>query len=605
MRSINTPSRSRSPLHLHLPFPLGARLATWFVMLLTAGVAAADPIVLAVDGGDIYVDLGANDGVGAGTELELLHEVVVRDPRTGAMLRDHFSLGTLTVQKSGARVSVAHAADELRKRVLAGDRVRMVSAKRNFVDPWAEQVAASKPDLPVPTPAATPAVPAGPPSNKPVDHAELARKAFEDTLGKPLDARIQRWLDLLRDDPRSPYTAAVQREISTLKAQIAARDAALAKARSERTVDRAPRIARLAAMLPAAYDAPLAIAPISKAEPGKPVALMFLVRDPARIAKAWLYVRSPGAPGFKRMDLAADGDAYLRASIEGGAVRAPGVEWYVEASDGGKDSEAEAVLGSQSAPNTITVEAAAQEEPIHANRSHIDAHVDFVDFDGGLGKGYDQYYQAEIDFTYRFLQPVYAVRLGFGTLGGKGGPKDVIDKDPAEACRDETGEYRCKAVSFSYVYTEVEYRIRPNVAVMVRPQAGLLTTDTMPGSKNRRCAGTENVEGCEFFTGFGGRLRLRLGEESGTNLVLGAGFTDGVGTLLEAAYNWHPKPTIPVQLSVHVTDQPVPENFGVRLIGDVGWRKLSWFYPSLRLSYQARDIDHAGVSGGFAANFDW
>jgi hypothetical protein len=571
-------------------------------LLVTASVAAAEPIVLAVDGADIYVDLGANDGVGAGAELELLHEVVVRDPSTGATLRDHFPLGQLRVVKSGTKVSVARADNDLRKRVLAGDHVRLVSAKRNFFDPWAEQVAASKPAESVPAPAV---IPAAPPSNKPIDHAVLARKAFEDTLGKPLDARVQRWKDLLRDDSRSPYAAAVQKEIATLEAQIAARDAALAKARSENTVDRAPRIARLAALLPADFDAPLTIAPIVQAEPGKPLGLVFLVRDPARIVKAWLYVRSPGQPGFKRMDLAPDGDAYLRATIDGASVRAPGIEWYVEASSGAQGSEPEAVLGSQGAPSSIRVQAAVREEPVYENRSHIDAHVDYVDFDGGLGKGYDQYYQAEIDFTYRFLTPVYAVRLGFGTLGGKGGPKDVIDEDPAQACRDAAGEYRCKSVSFSYVYTEVEYRFRPNIAVMLRPQAGLLTTDTMPGAKNRRCSGTANVEGCEFFTGFGGRIRVRLGEEAGTNLVLGAGFTDGVGTLLEAAYNWHPTPAIPVQLSVNVTDQPVPENFGVRLIGDVGWRKLSWFYPSLRLSYQARDIDHAGVSGGFAANFDW
>jgi hypothetical protein len=571
--------------------------AAIFFLVTTASVAVADPVVLAVDGADIYVDLGAKDGVGAGAELELLHEVVVRDPATGATLRDHFPLGSLTVAKSGTKVSVAHADDELRKRVLAGDRVRLVSAKRNYVDPWQEQVAASSP---APTPAAAPMPP---PSNKPIDHAALARKAFEDTLGKPLDARIQRWNELLRDDPRSPYGPAVRKEIATLEAQIAARDAALAKARSENTVDRAPRIARLAALLPSDYDAPLTIAPISKAEPNKELALMFLVRDPTRIVKAWLYVRGPDAPGFKRMDLVPDGDAYLRASIDAALVRAPGVEWYVEASDG--TNAPEAVLGSQSAPSSIRVEAAAQEEPIEANRSHIDAHVDYVDFDGGFGKGYDQYYQAEIDFTYRFLKPVYAVRLGFGTLGGKGGPKDVIDEDPAKACRDMNGEYRCKAVNFSYVYTEVEYRVRPNVAVMLRPQAGLLTTDTMPGTKSRRCADAQNIDGCEFLTGFGGRIRLRLGEEASTNLVLGAGFTDGVGTLLEAAYNWHPTPTVPVQLSVNVTDQPVPENFGVRLIGDVGWRKLSWFYPSLRLSYQARDIDHAGFSGGLAANFDW
>jgi len=573
--------------------------------MLAAHVAAAEPIVVAVDGADIYVDLGAKDGVGAGAELELLHEVVVRDPRSGTTLRDHFSLGTISVVKSGEKVSVARADDDLRKRVLAGDRVKLVTAKKNFVDPWAEQVAATKQQVaPTPTPTPTPAsVPTTP--GKPIDHAELAKQAFQDTLGKPLELRVQRWLDLLRDDPRTPYAASVQREIATLKNQIAARDQALAKARSENTVDRAPRIARLAAMLSDVNEV-LEMAPIVKAEPGKPLAMAFLVRNPARIAKAWLYVRPPGAPGFKRMDLVADGDAYLRASIDGAMVRAPGVEWYVEATDGAKDSEVEPVLGSQGAPNTITVERAVEEAPIEAGRSHIDAHVDYVDFDGGFNKGFDQYYQAEVDFTYRFLKPVYAVRLGFGTLAGKGGPKDVIDEDMNEACRHPmTGEYRCKAVSFSYVYTEIEYRIRPNVAVMIRPQAGLLTTDVMPSARDRRCAGTTNVEGCEFFTGFGGRVRLRLGDEASTNLVLGAGFTDGVGTLLEAAYHWRPTPVVPVQLSVQVTDMPVPENFGVRLIGDVGWRKLSWFYPSLRLSYQARDIDHAGFSGGLAMNFDW
>ena len=86
--------------------------------------------------------------------------------------------------------------------------------------------------------------------------------------------------------------------------------------------------------------------------------------------------------------------------------------------------------------------------------------------------------------------------------------------------------------------------------------------------------------------------------------MLGAGFTDALGTLLEAAYNWLP-PVVPVQLTVQVTDQPVVEDFGVRLIADVGVRHCPGSIPSVRLSYQARDIDHAGISGGFAMNFDW
>ena len=570
----------------------------WFLVILATRIAAAEPVVIAVDGADIYVDLGARDGVGAGSELELLHEVVVRDPRTGATLRDHFALGTIAVVKSGEKVSVARADAELRKRVLAGDRVRLVSEQRRFVDPWAEQVAASKG---TPLPVAPPPPRRG---GEPIDHARLAREAWESTLGKPLEDRIARWLDLLRADPHSPYVASVQREIATLRSQLAARDAALARARSENRADRGPRIARLAALLERSHDV-LAIAPVDRAEPGKPLAIAFLVRDPERVAKAWLYVRRVGAPGFQRLELAPDGDAYLRATIDAAHVRAPGVQWYVEALDAGPDGDPAPVLGSQSSPNVIAIERAVVEEPIESGRSHIDAHVDYVDFDGGLSKGFDQYYQAEIDFTYRFLTPVYAVRLGFGTLGGKGGPKDVIDADMTESCLDANGDYRCKAVNFSYVYTEVEYRIRPNVAIMLRPQAGLLTTDVMPAGGRNRCRDAENVEGCEFFTGFGGRVRLRLGREDATNLVIGAGFTDGVGTLLEAAYHWRPAPAVPVQLSVQVTDQPVPEDFGVRLIGDVGWRELSWFYPSVRVSYQARDIDHAGFSGGLAMNFDW
>src|ERR1044071_3982389 len=111
------------------------------ILLAVAGPAYADKdaVVVAIDGTDVYVDLGARDGVGAGTELELLHEVVAKDPRSGATLRDRFALGTLTVEKSGDHVSVARAGEGLKGRVLAGDHVRRVSPQRTFVDAWAER----------------------------------------------------------------------------------------------------------------------------------------------------------------------------------------------------------------------------------------------------------------------------------------------------------------------------------------------------------------------------------------------------------------------------------------------------------------------------------
>jgi hypothetical protein len=243
-----------------------------------------------------------------------------------------------------------------------------------------------------------------------------------------------------------------------------------------------------------------------------------------------------------------------------------------------------------------------REPPIYAGRSQIDLHADYVDFQGKQGKGFDAYYEIDADFTYRFIDPIYAVRVGFGTLSGIGGPKDVIDQHPDD-CTDASG-YQCKRVDFRYVYTELEFRLRPQVALLLRPQIGQLTTDPMAGSTASRCQGTDTA-GCSMMIGAGIRGRLRFGDEWGTNLALGASFSRGVGTLLEAAYQWLPTPVVPVQFAVQVTDQPVISDFGVRLIGDVGLRQLSWVYPSLRLSYQARDLQHSGVSGGLGLNFDW
>ena len=129
-------------------------LAAAGLVASAAATAAADPVVLSVDRGLAYVDLGGHDGVGEGTELELVREVVVRDPVSGATLRDRFALGRLTVTRAGARVCEARPDQDLAGRVRAGDGIRIVSEVRTFADPWLERVATSKqvtPDLPAPT----------------------------------------------------------------------------------------------------------------------------------------------------------------------------------------------------------------------------------------------------------------------------------------------------------------------------------------------------------------------------------------------------------------------------------------------------------------------
>jgi hypothetical protein len=198
---------------------------------------------------------------------------------------------------------------------------------------------------------------------------------------------------------------------------------------------------------------------------------------------------------------------------------------------------------------------------------------------------------------------VYSFRIGFGSLSGIGGPKDVIDEDPTDGCR-QGGVYLCRDLTYSYIYAETEHRFSDVVALMIRPQAGRLTTDLREDAGGDRCL-EGDPDDCEIDSRLGLRLRLRLGNETGTNLALGVGVTQRVGTLLEAAYSSSAAPRVPIRFAVQVTDMPVQEDFGVRLVGDIGYRALDWLYPSVRLSYQARDVDHAGFSGGAGINFDW
>src|SRR3569623_53824 len=285
------------------------------ILCLVAATAHAAPVVLAVDGGNIYVDLGAKDGVGAGSKLELLHAVIAKDPRTGRVLEDHFALGTLVVDRAGDSIAVAHADKDLLRRILAGDNVRLMSSKKHFVDPRAEGVVASKAQV------IAPSAPGGP------DHAMLARQAWQDSLGQPPEQRLARRQTLLAEDGETPYRKAIEGELASLQGQIRARDAANEAAKHTEPEGRALRVVDLAAAIARGNDA-LVVSPIDRAVPGQDIELAFLQRVP--VGQAWLFAKPSGAAGYKRTTLRKDGDAYLRGTIAAALVAGDRVDWYVE-----------------------------------------------------------------------------------------------------------------------------------------------------------------------------------------------------------------------------------------------------------------------------------
>ncbi len=575
--------------------------------------ARAEGTVLGVDGERVYVDLGARDGVGAGTRLTLLHIVVAKDPVTGEVLRDRFPLGELTVVKAGEHLCLAAVPEELQKRVREGDAIALATRPREFEDPWQVGVEESKQraaeahvDVEIDKAGKADERSERRRAEARVAAAMAVRSYWNDTLGKDPRSRIEIWQRYLKNYGDSAYAARVKLEISSLERQEQAERLALSSKRDPEERRAEMRIARLAA-LEATLDAsgPLALHSPERVLPGNPVSLAFVVLRPRAVERAWLYYRHRGEKSYQRTVLEHDGDAYLRGAIPASVSVPPGIDYFVEVAAG--DKKPVAAIGHQAEPRTIRVETPVEEkEPEIDDRSRVTLLVDYVDFDGGLQSGFDQYFQGEVDFMYRFYRPVYAVRVGFGSLDGMGGPKDVIDDDPADSCRDSDGVYACRRVAYHYAYTELELRYSSNLAFMLRPIFGTGSIDRRPGSIPGRCttADADDPE-CKFIGGFGLRARVRFGQERGTNLSLGFGVTENVGTLFEATYTWSVIPHFPVLLSAQVTNQPVPEDYGVRLIADVGWRALDWVYPSLRISYQARDVDHAGLSGGVAANFDW
>jgi hypothetical protein len=56
---------------------------------------------------------------------------------------------------------------------------------------------------------------------------------------------------------------------------------------------------------------------------------------------------------------------------------------------------------------------------------------------------------------------------------------------------------------------------------------------------------------------------------------------------------------------VVVTNEPIGEDLGVRLIYTVGRSVTPWLDITGRVSYQLRDINHSGLGLGLGTTFHW
>ncbi len=150
-------------------------------------------------------------------------------------------------------------------RVRVGDRVEVLVER-------IETVAASEPELaPEPPPAELPgANPEIPPATREV------LQVWRGSAGRPIEARIAAWEDYLERTPDSPYAAAIREDPDLLHAE-------------------RERIRPVELSLEDHRVRGIDHAPPTRARPGQPIDLVFVLEDPGELTAAWLHYRTRGA----------------------------------------------------------------------------------------------------------------------------------------------------------------------------------------------------------------------------------------------------------------------------------------------------------------------
>lgn len=500
--------------------------------------------VVRIDDGQLLVDLSRPE-VARDRELEVYRAVTVRHPVTGRELEDRFVIGRIRIVQAGETLSLAEPVDPPSRPIEVGDAVEVGRAPSRSRRPTAPQ--------PEPDAAARPAEAA-------------AIEAWRRTLGRPPAARVAIYKNLLQAHPDSPYAPAVKQEIQAL----ASLGSALAGQPSvaERRAQAHHRLARS-----------VTGEPLRHAREGRnaEVALTFDPDGPVRALV--LYARpDDDDTAYERVPMRLERSGYARARLPEALVAPPAFQYFVVAVD--DQGRAQPVLGTDRRPVRATVEPAEPDREPEPQRARVRLSTEVASFDGTSGD--DWMTLTEGDFLYRVLfGPLYGVRVGYGHFRGMGASLSVLDAggDP-------------EAAAFTYGFFELELRLHRLLAVMARTTVGL-------GQLESNAFDESGLRG-------GFQLRLRIGPERGTNLVLAGESIPEIGQRAFIGLRWEAIEDWPMAAEVHVTDQPVNSgDLGVRGVLEAGRRFAEVATLSARLSFQGRRIDHSGFGAGVAATFDW
>ena len=375
-----------------------------------------DGTLIAIDGADMVVDLGAARGVHIGDVVELWRPLRIRHPVTGQTIVDRFRIGALRLTQVRGALSIATVEGTPTRAPATGDVIIVP-------DDTPPPAALPPPKPKEPAPVTTTIVQQDP-------DAVALGKLMTTLAGADPEMRARSYETYARAHPESRFATVLHEEAEALRAK--------AKVRKEpRTETWSPRLDRV--------------------HVGQPQ--RFAVELDARFIGSVVHVRRKGAPGFRSLPMASAGPRYWAATLPGDVMTEDGMQYFVEGVEA--NGAATAIFGTAAEP----VDVDAEPSPSPKRRvglGQVSLQSEYASFN--TKKQNDYVFQTEGTVGWRLDDVgMRAIRSGFGVLRGEGGSLQNLD----------TLNLPPDKVGLTYGYLEFEVAFSTNYAVVARPLLGL------------------------------------------------------------------------------------------------------------------------------------
>jgi hypothetical protein len=537
----------------------------------------------------LIVDVGRRAGAVVGDVAELWRPLALRHPVTGQLVSDRYRTGSLRITEVLEVVSFAEVSGSLRQPARPGDIVVMHTVRAVAPTKAAPAEPPANPAAKSPKGDDAAKSPKGDEHGAPTDaDAESAALLVDSLRGKALPQRIQSLEAWLSGNASSRYARAIGEELYLLR-QLAAGQASTATA--------APNAEAVSPAPAASADATPPPSTAPDGEESTPVAVRFSSPSHAMGNSSLdigvevrgeprgmvLHSRNAGEVSYVTARMLPEGPHYWVVRLPAERVRAPSLEYFVEAVQA--DGESSPLIAGADAPLRVAVDDPPRPEPPLRHRSTASVYTDYADYN--RLRGDDRVWQTEGMFGMRFADVgVRAVRSGFGVYRGVGGSITELDVQKLEPRR----------VGLTYGHVESELGFSQTTGLILRLALGLRES---------------GVSG-------GGQLHLRIGSDLDTNLTIGGEVLGGIGVRGVAQLELGPRARVPVLFRTEVTNQPAGQasdalpgvsskrgEIGGRVIVQGGYRLFPPLVLFGRLSYQGRTIVHAGPGFGGGVQYEW